>query len=168
MAKKKVKRVKRILRGAKKTSSAKKTGGGKIFVLGDGAWGTALAIVLAGNGHDVAVWGAFPEYTKKLARRGENFKFLPGVAIPKEIAFTNDLSALADSGCGLMVMAAPTQFARGVHERAVEYVRPGLPVVSVAKDISKKSADDIKSRLAEMDVKARVNRKGGSGRRKRR
>jgi len=42
------------------------------------------------------------------------------------------------------------------------------PVVSVAKDVSKKSADDIKSRLAEMDVKARVNRKGGSGRRKRR
>jgi glycerol-3-phosphate dehydrogenase (NAD(P)+) len=40
----------------------------KIAVLGDGAWGSALAMNLARNGHEVIVWGAFPDYIEKLQK----------------------------------------------------------------------------------------------------
>ena len=54
----------------------------KVCVLGDGGWGTALAMVLDRNGHKVSVWGPFPEQVKSIAEAGENIQFLPGVRIP--------------------------------------------------------------------------------------
>ena len=51
-----------------------------IAVLGDGGWGTTLAIHLHRLGHRVTLWGAFPEYVRILQRRRENPKFLPGIA----------------------------------------------------------------------------------------
>ena len=50
----------------------------KICVLGDGGWGTALAMVLDRNGHEVSVWGPFSEQVKSIIEAGENIHFLPG------------------------------------------------------------------------------------------
>ena len=50
----------------------------KVTVIGDGGWGTALALVLQRNGHDVTVWGPFPEYIQQVQAAKENVKFLPG------------------------------------------------------------------------------------------
>ncbi|MCF7818625.1 MAG: glycerol-3-phosphate dehydrogenase, partial [Kiritimatiellales bacterium] len=44
----------------------------KTTVIGDGGWGTALAMVLERNGHDVTVWGPFPEYLEEIKASGEN------------------------------------------------------------------------------------------------
>ena len=59
----------------------------KICVIGDGAWGTALAINALENKHDVVIWGAFPEYLDEIREKRENRKFLPGVRIPDELQF---------------------------------------------------------------------------------
>ena len=52
-----------------------------VTVLGDGAWGTALAMVLAGNGKNTILWGPFPENLREIREKREN-KFLKGVAVP--------------------------------------------------------------------------------------
>lgn len=118
----------------KKTPSKPK----RIFILGDGAWGTALGIVLSGKDCRVTIWGNFPEYTAKMIKRGENFKFLPGVKVPKKIEFTAGFDSL-DRGCDLMIMAVPAQFSRGVLVRAADSFPVTLPVVSVAKGIEVKT-----------------------------
>ena len=59
-----------------------------VAIIGDGGWGTALALVLARNGHAVRVWGPFPEYIEQIKKLGENVKFLPGVRLPADIVKT--------------------------------------------------------------------------------
>ena len=58
----------------------------KATVIGDGGWGTALAMVLDRNGHDVVVWGPFPEYIEEVKTTGENKTYLPGVGIPASLS----------------------------------------------------------------------------------
>ena len=72
----------------------------KVCVLGDGGWGTALAMVLDRNGHEVSVWGPFPEQVKSIADAGENIHFLPGVRIPPSLHWTSDMMrAVANAEC---------------------------------------------------------------------
>ncbi|MCU7942075.1 MAG: NAD(P)H-dependent glycerol-3-phosphate dehydrogenase [Candidatus Thiodiazotropha endolucinida] len=53
-----------------------------IAVLGAGSWGTALAILLSGNGHSVSLWGHLQEEIEALIRDRENKQYLPGVGFP--------------------------------------------------------------------------------------
>ena len=108
----------------------------KISVFGDGAWGTALAMNLISNGHDVTVWGAFPDYLKEMESKRENFRFLPGVTLPDELAFESDAVAAVRS-CDIILLATPTQFLRGVLKKMKGAVAPGRLVVNVAKGIEK-------------------------------
>ena len=105
-----------------------------IAVLGDGAWGTALALVLRNNGHVVRLWGAFPEYAEEMAEHRVNRKFLPGVDIPEEVWIVSDL-AQAIHTAGMLVLAVPTQFLRPVCHTLAKHYDPRVPVVSVAKGI---------------------------------
>jgi len=50
-----------------------------ISIIGDGGWGTTLAILLSGKGHNVTLWGAFPEYVETIKAKRVSAKFLPGV-----------------------------------------------------------------------------------------
>ena len=105
-----------------------------IAVLGDGGWGTTLAIHLYRLGHRVRWWGAFPDYVRLLARRRENPKFLAGVAIPHRLPITADLGeALQDAT--LVVLAVPSQHLRGVLHRVRRCRLAGKAFVSVAKGI---------------------------------
>lgn len=104
----------------------------KITVLGDGGWGTAQAILLAGQGHEVSLWSAFQDYAEELARTRENRKFLPGVKIPKAIRITADLD-LAVRVTELLVVAVPSRYLRGVVARLNK--RGSWTVVSAAKGI---------------------------------
>jgi|CXWL01.1.fsa_nt_gi glycerol-3-phosphate dehydrogenase (NAD(P)+) len=85
----------------------------KISVIGDGGWGTTLAIYLEAKGYDVLVWGAFSDYAKQVAQKRENFKFLPGIKISKRIAWVSDLS-LAIGHADLIVLATPSQYLSSV------------------------------------------------------
>lgn len=88
----------------------------KISILGDGGWGTALAILLYRKGFKVTIWGAFADYSTYLNRKRINTKFLPGVKIPQEIAITHDLmSAVSDKH--LIILAVPSLYLRKVLKR---------------------------------------------------
>jgi len=105
----------------------------KVTVLGDGGWGTALAMVLAEAGADVTVWGPFPDYIALMRDERRNPKFLPGITLPDSIALTDDL---AEAGRADMIFSViPSQYLRAVMSlfRAV-YV-PGTPVVTATKGI---------------------------------
>ena len=62
-----------------------------VSVIGAGSWGTALALLLCKNGHDVTVWSYKEEEVRMLSEKREHLSKLPGVKIPDEIFFTADL-----------------------------------------------------------------------------
>ncbi len=64
---------------------------GKISVIGDGGWGTALAVLLASKGGETVLWSVSPAYAAFLDKKRENVKFLEGVSLPKGIKVTSDV-----------------------------------------------------------------------------
>ena len=110
----------------------------KVTIIGDGAWGTALALNLLYNRHQATVWGAFPEYLDEIKARRENFKFLPGVRIPDELRLCGDI-ADAVSGCDLLLLATPTQYLRNTLKKLRPAFKRETPVVNVAKGIEVES-----------------------------
>lgn len=83
-------------------------------VLGAGSWGTALAVLLAGEqNHKVKMWEFFPEAAKKLAEDRENREFLPDVMFPDNIEVTNDLAYSLEGVDGVLVVV-PSQKVRSV------------------------------------------------------
>ncbi|RJP56160.1 MAG: NAD(P)-dependent glycerol-3-phosphate dehydrogenase [Candidatus Auribacter fodinae] len=108
-----------------------------ISVIGDGAWGTALALLLNDAGHKVTIWGAFPDYIDEVRITRKNDKYLPGVIIPDNITLTADESDCFD-GCGLIVLATPSKFMRSICRRIKPFIRQArcnAPYMSVAKGI---------------------------------
>jgi len=105
-----------------------------VTVIGDGGWGTALALLLDGKGHRVRLWGAFPDYVAEMRKAGENVRFLSGIPLPPSLDLCDDI-AEAVSGADVLVAATPTQYMRRVLERLAPSYRRGTPVVSVAKGI---------------------------------
>ena len=80
----------------------------RFAVLGTGAWGTAIAIILAQNPqHRVALWSARPENAAAWHGRRENVRLLPGVMIPPSILLTVDIREALD-GVDLLIAAIPT------------------------------------------------------------
>ena len=80
----------------------------KVAVIGDGGWGTALAMVLNRNGHDTTVWGPFPDYLEEIKASGENKTYLPGVEMPSSLNWISD-HAEAVAGAGLVVLVVPSR-----------------------------------------------------------
>ncbi len=111
-----------------------------IAVIGDGGWGTTLAILLNKNGAKVSLWGAFPDYIGSMKAKRENVKFLPGITIPPEISLTSELSE-AVSGTDIVVLAVPSQYMRSVALRLKDAgaVLADKVFVSVSKGIEDKT-----------------------------
>jgi glycerol-3-phosphate dehydrogenase (NAD(P)+) len=64
----------------------------RFAVLGDGAWGTAIALLLAQDPvHEVRLWSAREENGRSLQHHRENLRLLPGIAIPPSILLTRDI-----------------------------------------------------------------------------
>ena len=109
----------------------------KITVLGSGAWGTALALLLLENGNDVTLWSYTEEESRVLRETHEN-PMLKGVALPETLKFTTDMAAV--KGCGLVVVATPSFAVRSTAARLRELADPGTILVSVSKGIEKDSS----------------------------
>jgi glycerol-3-phosphate dehydrogenase (NAD(P)+) len=105
-------------------------------VIGDGGWGTALALVLHRAGHKVHVWGPFADYIEQIARTGENAKFLAGVPLPPDMVWTADRQAAVE-GAELVVLASPSKFFAEVAASFADLIPASSHVVSVAKGLSK-------------------------------
>jgi len=85
----------------------------KISVIGDGGWGTTLAIHLAKNKHTVRLWGPFPSYIRQIKKSRINTKFLPGVRLARNIKLTEDLTdAIKESD--IIVFAIPSKYAASI------------------------------------------------------
>lgn len=108
----------------------------QIAILGDGGWGTALALVLHRNGHRVTLWGPFADYLDEVRRTGENRKFLPRVALPPELTWTSD-RAQAVAGAQVVVLAMPSRFYRQVLESFAPLLQGQPRLVSVSKGLDK-------------------------------
>ncbi len=93
-----------------------------VAVLGVGSWGTALALLLARNGHAVRLWGHDPAEVAPLQRDQENRRYLPGIPFPETLTVGVDL-AEALTGVELALVATPSHAYRATLER----LRPHLP-----------------------------------------
>ena len=114
----------------------------KVTVLGSGAWGTALALVLLENGNDVTLWSFLEEEKAVLEQNREN-PMLKGVPLPKELKLTTDMNAA--KGCHAVVIATPSFAVRSTAAKLREIVDPGTVLISVSKGIEK----DTSLRLSE-------------------
>lgn len=108
----------------------------KAAVVGAGAWGTALAILLSKNGHDTALWFRSPEKAAQAAEQGMNPR-LKGVELPKNLSLTADCRCVAD--CDLVVVASPSFPIRSVAKSIAPFLRKDAVVVSVTKGIESES-----------------------------
>ena len=108
----------------------------KITVLGDGGWGTALAVLLHEKGNNVCIWSNFPDYAKVLNEKRENIKFLPKIKIPHEIKIEVDMQK-ATAGSKLIILAVPSKYMRDICKKVGSTQAKCL--LSVAKGIEKES-----------------------------
>ena len=127
----------------------------KISVMGTGSWGTALAILLYNNGHQVMLWSAHPEKAVSLNETREDSGKLPGVKIPEGIVITSDdKAALTD--VDVTVFASPSAYIRKVSRRLAPYVRQRQIIVNVAKGVEENTlmpvCDIIKEEIPQADV----------------
>ncbi len=106
----------------------------RVAVVGAGSWGTALAAVLATNGHDTVLWARETLVAKAIDRAKTNETFLPDVELPSSLRATDSLK-VAIEGADVVVSAVPAQFAASVWAEAAAYLGPEALLVSAAKGI---------------------------------
>lgn len=103
-------------------------------VLGAGSWGTALALLLHRNGHEVRLWSYEAEVADEIRRQGENLSYLPGVALPEAIRVSTDMARVV-AEADLVVSVSPSQFVQDVMGQAALHLSGGSTVISASKGI---------------------------------
>ena len=124
----------------------------KVAVLGAGAWGTALALMLHRRLHDVVLWGHDAAHLEDVRRAGRNERYLPGVDLPRDWAFEPDM-ARAVSGAGCVVVAVPSKAIRAATVPLGGY--RGI-VVSVTKGIDSETGLSMSGVLQANAPEARI------------
>ena len=107
-------------------------------VVGAGAWGTALANVLATQGHDVCLWAHEPEVAGEIQASHTNSTFLPDVRLARALRATSDLRE-AVSGTAMIVYAPPSHVLRRLARQAAPYVAAGSIIVVATKGIEEQT-----------------------------
>ncbi len=118
----------------------------KIAVMGSGGWGTALAMVLLENGHDVTLWSYTQEESAVLREKREN-PMLKGVPLPEKLHLTWDAGCVRD--CGIVVLATPSFAVRTTARSIAPLLDPGAVLVSVSKGIEKNTSLTLTAAIAE-------------------
>ncbi len=109
----------------------------KIGVLGAGTWGTALARLLAVNGHDVTMWSALPEELKSMATTHRHPN-LPGMELPSDMHYNAYIAEICP-GRYMLVFAVPSPFVGYTAKKAAKHIPDGQVIVEVAKGIEEKT-----------------------------
>src|SRR5690606_38311092 len=107
---------------------------GRVAVVGAGAWGTALALLLAGKGERVRLWTWLADHAERMRAERENAEFFPGFALPEAIEPTSDLTE-AFSDAELVTLVVPSHAFRSTLERAKPHLPPGAAIVTATKGI---------------------------------
>lgn len=103
-----------------------------IAVLGAGSWGTALALVLARNGHDVCLWGHHTKHIEQMAQHRSNQRYLPGITFPDTLRVSHSINqALAKTTC--IIIAVPSHAFREVVQSIAATGHSASPCVWASK-----------------------------------
>lgn len=106
----------------------------KVSFLGAGSWGTALAILCAGNGHKVTIWSKVQSEIDMLRENREHVERLPGVKLPNSIVIEEDLEK-ACTEQDIIVWSVASPYVRSTAQLAKPYIREGQIIVNVGKGI---------------------------------
>ncbi len=109
----------------------------KISVIGSGSWGTAIAVMLAENGHYVTLWSYLQEESDALKQYHENKPFLPGIIIPDTVSYTANLADCAD--VDLMITAVPSHAMRTTAKALSGVVKKGQIILNISKGLEEES-----------------------------
>lgn len=127
----------------------------KIGILGAGTWGTALAILLSDNGHDVTLWTKIENEAKALDSSRDNIKNLPGATLPNDLKITLDLKE-ACTDKEILVMAVASPYVRATSKEASPLIKEGQIIVNVSKGIEDGTlltlADIIREEIPQANV----------------
>lgn len=116
-----------------------------ISIIGDGGWGTALAIHLSRNSYPVKLWSPSEKYASILKKTRINKKFLPGFVLPESIEITGDLK-LAIENTSLIVLAIPSAYLKNILKKIRPLSFRSLPFLSAVKGINTRPVN----RVSEM------------------
>jgi len=119
-----------------------------VGVIGAGSWGTALALVLAGKGINVRLWGHRKEHVAELEHHRENLTYLPGFSLPANIQPTDDIQEAAFDAA-FLVMVVPSHGFREVFRKLVPFLRKGSRVISATKGIENQTLLTMTQVMAE-------------------
>lgn len=106
----------------------------RIAIVGAGSWGTALAVIAARAGHEVALWSRDSEIVKSINQSRLNSRYLTSIAIPERVSATNNLDDALDNA-SLVLLAAPSHAARQLLTAMTPELDDDAIVVSVSKGI---------------------------------
>jgi len=120
----------------------------KVSFLGAGSWGTALAVMLARNGHEVNLWSAVDEEVKMLKEHREHKDRLPGIILPGNVTVTDNLES-ACKGFDLIVFSVASPYIRATAKKAAAYIQEGQLVVNVAKGIEEDTLKTLRDIIRE-------------------
>ena len=127
----------------------------KVSVIGAGSWGTALAVLLDGNGHEVTIWSFLESEARMLKEEREQKDKLPGVKVSEKIHITMDLEeAIRDKE--VVVLAVPSTVIRTTAAKCAPYVKEGQIFVDVAKGIEEDTLLTMTEIIAEEIPQANV------------
>ncbi len=126
-----------------------------IGVIGAGSWGTALASLLAKNGHQITVWSILKEEIDMLQEKHEQVEKLPGVILPENVEFTTDLKTAVE-GKKVLVLAVPSSFTRSTAQKMKPFVTEGQILVNVAKGIEESTLMTLSEIIEEEIPQAEV------------
>ena len=127
----------------------------RVGILGAGSRGTPLSLMLYKNGHDVTVWSIDKREVEMLQNEREHKSKLPGVKLPGDMVFTNNLEeGMAEKD--FLVLAVPSIFTRSTARSMKPYIQSGQIIVNVAKGIEENTlmtlSEQIEEELPEADV----------------
>lgn len=105
------------------------------LVLGAGAWGTALAIALARNGHDIWLWGRDNKQLEAMRENRCNAGYLPGIDFPEKLKIQQDLQT-GVSQCRHLLVSVPSNSFSELLEKIKPWLPPGTPVSWATKGLT--------------------------------
>jgi glycerol-3-phosphate dehydrogenase (NAD(P)+) len=126
----------------------------KVCVVGAGSWGTAMAVMLANNGHTVSMWARDQKKAQEMNEGRENQRLLPGAMFPWNLQVGSDISMC--QGCDVTIMAVPSVAVRSVAQQMAPYIQPGQIVVNIAKGLELSTLKRLSTVIMEELPQAKV------------
>jgi glycerol-3-phosphate dehydrogenase (NAD(P)+) len=134
----------------------------RIAIIGAGAWGTAIAIVLGrSERHEVKLWAFEKEVRDSIDSTHTNSVFLPGHQIPDAVRSTADFGE-ALSAAEIVVSAMPSQHCRPLFQQMIPYLRPDALIVSATKGLEQTTLLRMSEVICQVAVEGKIHCRVGA------